>query len=130
MNPPLREPALRTALYDRLTARDLDWIESDHAPHTWTEKEGGASGLPGLAAFRLLAEDLRRTLPAASHARLTGQAVLETFAVDDALIGENPHAETPWPDPDENPAAFRALWQPLAAEYPWDPYRHLVTNGE
>ncbi|MCG8477496.1 MAG: dihydroorotase [Spirochaetales bacterium] len=130
VNPPLREPALRTALYDRLTARDLDWIESDHAPHTWAEKEGGASGLPGLAAFRLLAEDLRRALPAASHARLTGQAVLETFAVDDALIGENPHAETPWPDPDENPEAFRALWRPLAAEYPWDPYRHLVTNGE
>ena len=128
VNPPLRESAMRETLFDRLVADDLDWIESDHAPHTWAEKEAGASGLPGLAAFRLLAEELRRTVTPAAFTRLTKSAVLETFGIDEAHIPENPRSDTRWPDPAVDTEAFSALWRPFAAEYPWDPYRHLVAQ--
>lgn len=48
VNPPIRSRLDRIALLEALKAGEIDWIATDHAPHTIEEKEAGASGLPHL----------------------------------------------------------------------------------
>ena len=60
MNPPLRDEENRKAIFDSLISGDIDWIESDHAPHTIKDKESGASGIPGFAGTLLLIKNLRK----------------------------------------------------------------------
>jgi dihydroorotase len=43
MNPPLRPRPLPMKMLNRLLAGEIDWIETDHAPHTIAEKRGGAA---------------------------------------------------------------------------------------
>ena len=49
-----------TAHHALLNTGDIDWIESDHAPHTIKDKEKGASGVPGFAGTLLLIKALRK----------------------------------------------------------------------
>jgi len=58
MNPPLRSEADRVSLFDALLAGRIDWVETDHAPHTLADKEGGASGIPGFSGLLLLVKRL------------------------------------------------------------------------
>jgi len=63
VNPPLRLPADREALWEAFRAGRIDAIASDHAPHTLEEKgvpfDEAPAGLPGVAtSFPLL---MRRT---------------------------------------------------------------------
>jgi len=63
VNPPLRLPVDREALWDAFRAGRIDAIASDHAPHTLDEKgvpfDEAPAGLPGVAtSFPLL---MRRT---------------------------------------------------------------------
>ena len=51
MNPPLRSPADRHALLDAARNGLLDYLATDHAPHTTTEKARGVSGQPHLDTF-------------------------------------------------------------------------------
>ncbi|MEX2443870.1 MAG: dihydroorotase [Alkalispirochaeta sp.] len=111
VNPPLRNEATRRNLWERLQAGDVDWVESDHAPHTWRDKQAGASGVPGLPAFRMLRDLLREHGTAEEVERLTHGAVLEAFAIPDTHIPRNPRAESRWD------------YATTAGEYPWDPYR-------
>ncbi|MGP1439278.1 MAG: dihydroorotase [Treponema sp.] len=60
MNPPLRNEENRKAIFSALISGDIDWIESDHAPHTIKDKEAGASGIPGFAGTLLLIQHLRK----------------------------------------------------------------------
>ena len=60
MNPPLRAEEDRKAIFNSLVLGDIDWIESDHAPHTIKDKEKGASGVPGFAGTLLLIKALRK----------------------------------------------------------------------
>ncbi|MBX4196157.1 hypothetical protein KW805_01045 [Candidatus Pacearchaeota archaeon] len=54
MNPPLREPGSQQKMLAHLKVGNIDWIETDHAPHTLNEKtkhdgkQGYLSGIPGL----------------------------------------------------------------------------------
>ena len=50
MNPPLREPGIPSIMLEYLREGKIDWIETDHAPHSFTEKITGKymSGIPGL----------------------------------------------------------------------------------
>ncbi|ESS07043.1 MAG: dihydroorotase related cyclic amidohydrolase [uncultured archaeon A07HB70] len=52
MNPPLRSPARRAALYERLVDGRVDVVATDHAPHARAEKAAGVwsapSGVPGV----------------------------------------------------------------------------------
>lgn len=49
MNPPLRSEADRRAMLEGLRSGKVDFLVTDHAPHTITEKrEQGACGVPGL----------------------------------------------------------------------------------
>ena len=63
MNPPLRPPADRDALWEAFRGGRIDAVASDHAPHTLDEKGGpfeeAPAGIPGVGtAFPLL---MRRT---------------------------------------------------------------------
>ena len=64
VNPPLRSPADRDALWDAFRQGRIDAVASDHAPHTMDEKsalfEEAPAGLPGVAtAFPLLMRRIR-----------------------------------------------------------------------
>ena len=59
MNPPLRDEENRKAIWDALFDGTIDWIESDHAPHTLADKENGASGLPGFEGMLMAIRKLR-----------------------------------------------------------------------
>lgn len=51
MNPPLRTRQDRLALIEALRAGHIDYIATDHAPHTLEEKAIGASGVPLLDTY-------------------------------------------------------------------------------
>ncbi len=64
VNPPLRSPGDRDALWDSFRNGRIDAVASDHAPHTIEEKsapfEEAPAGLPGVAtAFPLLMRRIR-----------------------------------------------------------------------
>lgn len=113
VNPPLRDTDTQERLLARVEAGTVDWIESDHAPHTWDDKIEGASGMPGIPAFRLMRDRLRRVLSADVVEVLTHAAVLDAFGISPTVIPRNPHADAP------------VDYAELATEYPWDPYRVL-----
>ena len=62
MNPPLRSPESRAKMFKSLLIGEIDWIETDHAPHSLKEKSEDPfmSGIPGLPWFGLFEEYLRR----------------------------------------------------------------------
>lgn len=51
MNPPLRRPGDRKALLAGLRDGTLDYLATDHAPHTLAEKAQGVSGQPHLDTY-------------------------------------------------------------------------------
>jgi dihydroorotase len=51
MNPPLRSPDDRLAMIAALKNGDIDYIATDHAPHTLAEKAKGVSGVPLLDTY-------------------------------------------------------------------------------
>jgi dihydroorotase len=51
MNPPLRGPSDRLALIEALREGLVDYIATDHAPHTLEEKAAGVSGVPLLDTY-------------------------------------------------------------------------------
>lgn len=51
MNPPIRHEYDRTALLTALKNGEIDFLATDHAPHTEEEKTKGTSGLTGLDTF-------------------------------------------------------------------------------
>jgi len=64
VNPPLRSPEDRKALWEAFASGRIDAVATDHAPHTREEKEEpfdeAPSGLPGVAtAFPLLLRQVR-----------------------------------------------------------------------
>ena len=59
MNPPLRDEENRLAIWNALFDGTINWIESDHAPHTLEDKKNGASGLPGFEGMLITISKLR-----------------------------------------------------------------------
>lgn len=51
MNPPLRSPSDREAMVEALRDGTLDYIATDHAPHTLDENRKGISGQPHLDTY-------------------------------------------------------------------------------
>lgn len=61
VNPPLRPEYRRPSLLQALRDGKIDWIESDHAPHTLSEKTSPPylSGIPGLPWWPLVEQFLQ-----------------------------------------------------------------------
>lgn len=51
MNPPIREESDRLALINGIKEGHIDYLATDHAPHSQEEKDKGMSGLPGLDTY-------------------------------------------------------------------------------
>ena len=51
MNPPIRFSEDREALFLALKNGEIQYLATDHAPHTYEEKEKGTSGLTGLDTY-------------------------------------------------------------------------------
>lgn len=51
VNPPIRDGKDRKALFDAFTQGKIDFLATDHAPHTLEEKDHGISGMPHLDTF-------------------------------------------------------------------------------
>jgi dihydroorotase len=105
VNPPLRARPVPAVMLRRLLAGEIDWIETDHAPHTRKDKaEDHASGFPGFPFYpgflKLLSEN---GMPKETVSRLTHDAICRAFGVTIAVSGRTPDLD-------------------LAREYPFDPY--------
>lgn len=85
MNPPLRGPAVRKALWEAFAAGKIPILESDHAPHTGVEKEdnfhNAPSGVPGV-------ETMAPLMLAQVGGKLGLQTVVDALTINPAtLIG-------------------------------------------
>lgn len=75
VNPPIRSRLDRIALLEAFRADEIDYLATDHAPHTIEEKEKGASGMPHLDTYGAFVTWLReeriswRTIARASAER-------------------------------------------------------------
>lgn len=112
MNPPLRDEINRKAVFQGLLDGTIDWVESDHAPHTLADKQGGASGIPGFAGTLLLVRALRNAGCSEDCLRtLFGGKVGETFRlpiVNEIVVPTNDEIEAVFPD--------------LVRRYAWNPF--------
>ncbi len=93
MNPPLRSESEREALFAALLGGRIDWVETDHAPHTLGDKEGGASGIPGFSGLLLLIKRLHEA--GCSHPlmqSLLGGRVQQVFSLEKREVSFPPLA--------------------------------------
>lgn len=114
MNPPLRTPDHRTALWAGIADGIVDCIATDHAPHSHKEKKGdplqAPSGVPGVETML----PLLLTVTAGKWPHPSGAPFPVTLAVEDIvrLCFENPNRIfNLGKDPDEN----RIVIDPAAA---------------
>ncbi|NCB02835.1 MAG: dihydroorotase [Spirochaetia bacterium] len=83
MNPPLRSKEDCEAVFNGLIDGSIDWIESDHAPHTIEDKLNGASGIPGFGGTLTLIRRLRESGVEEEHLdSLLGNRVNEVYHTD------------------------------------------------
>lgn len=112
MNPPLRSRERQVRLYEMLRSGRIDWIESDHAPHTLTEKAAGASGIPGFAGYgRLVVSLLKDGVSQDEIRSLTGDRFRSVVGLP-KRDGVN----------DLNVAALQGRIEDCKMMYPWDPW--------
>ena len=96
INPPIRPRTDRDAMMDAFLGGHIDFLATDHAPHSQEEKERGMSGLTGLDTYGLLVAwaMAEKRAPPELLARVCGEnpglfvnQFLDTFA---RLRGEKP----------------------------------------
>jgi len=108
-NPPLREAPMQERMLALLLEGRIDWIETDHAPHTLRDKrEAHASGIPVLPFLPRFLEILRGL--GAGRALLDGlthEAVCSAFGIS-------------------IPDTRRTGERTLSGEYPFDPFSALA----
>ena len=112
VNPPLREEPLRRRMLEALLKGRIDWIETDHAPHTLKDKtEHFASGLPGLPFYPRFIRVLKDLGASASLIRgLTRENILTNFRIPGGTI----------------PGSSREPDGDLYSEYVFDPFRTIA----
>lgn len=109
MNPPLRSVEDRDFIFASLLDGTIDWVESDHAPHTLSDKIKGASGIPGFAGMITLLKKLAEA--GASSDRLNdlfGRNVIRAFKLDDEDISV--------------PSNYQERLDSIKGEYQIDPF--------
>jgi dihydroorotase len=116
MNPPLREKTDTLALLEGLLDGSIDFIESDHAPHTIEDKKNGASGIPGFSSTLLLIEKLIENKISRERLKdLMGKNVYRIFNLDMEGINFNI----------KNVPKFKEISDSVAKEYPYDAFISL-----
>ncbi|HLD00948.1 MAG TPA: dihydroorotase [Candidatus Nanoarchaeia archaeon] len=109
MNPPLRSPESREEVFKYLKEGKIDWIETDHAPHTLSDKTANPymSGIPGLAWWPIFEEFLRQQdFSDKLIEDLTFNNIAERFGIDIQKT--------------------RRQLKDRRADYPFDPYKNMA----
>jgi len=101
VNPPLRNRESRDEMLTLLKKGFINWIESDHAPHTLNEKleQPYLSGFPGLPFYPHFIMHLRKNGFSEEQIRdLTHRNICKTFGIDIKLpeISKTPKLELHW----------------------------------
>lgn len=135
-NPAIKTQADRDALRAALNSNRLDVIGSDHAPHTWDEKQRpyaqAPSGLPLVqhalpALMELVADDV---LPITTLVAKTSHRVADLFAIPDrGYLREGYWADLVLVEPQ----ALEVNRQPILSQCGWTPFagrsfRHRVST--
>ncbi|MEO6677192.1 MAG: dihydroorotase [Pseudomonas sp.] len=137
-NPAIKSRTDRDALRQALLGHRLDVIGSDHAPHTWAEKQRpyrqAPSGLPLVqhalpALLELVADEV---LPITTLVAKTSHRVADLFAIPDrGYLREGYWADLVLiqPEPDgvavsQQPILSQCGWTPFAAQR----FRHSVST--
>ncbi|MCK4714947.1 MAG: dihydroorotase family protein, partial [Candidatus Aenigmarchaeota archaeon] len=140
MNPPLRERGDADYIMDSVLKGDVDFIGTDHAPHTRQEKETGfmeaPSGVPTAEHYGWFASLLlSRGMEPASVARSTSYNAAQFFGLDDkARIEEGYLADlavldTRRPSKVKPPYQTKCGWSPLEGmEFPGR-VSHTIRRG-
>ena len=94
VNPPLREKNMQKEMLRALLDGRIDWIETDHAPHTKEEKRfKHLSGIPVLQFYGTFIEILKnRGLGNSDLEDLTFNNIIEAFEIGKDSFKENPGA--------------------------------------
>lgn len=135
-NPAIKTQADRDALREALNSNRLDVIGSDHAPHTWEEKQRpyaqAPSGLPlvqhALPALMELVAD--GVLPITTLVAKTSHRVADLFAIPDrGYLREGYWADLVLLEPqtlevDRQPILSQCGWTPFAGRS----FRHRVST--
>ncbi|MHC8330454.1 dihydroorotase [Pseudomonas sp. LB3P25] len=137
-NPAIKTQADRDALREALLSHRLDVIGSDHAPHTWAEKQRpysqAPSGLPLVqhalpALLELVADEV---LPITTLVAKTSHRVADLFAIPDrGYLREGYWADLVLIKPE--PGGVAVSQQPILSECGWTPFarqrfRHSVST--
>ena len=109
VNPPLRPKPLPALMLRRLRDGAIDWIETDHAPHTRRDKtDGFASGIPGLPFYPRFVRMLRESgMEEETLVGLTHGAICRQFGMTIAR-------------------SSRPAEEGLAGEYEFDPFARAM----
>jgi dihydroorotase len=92
VNPPLRPLPVPSLMMRKLLDGEIDWVETDHAPHTRADKlERFASGFPGFAFLpRFIGLLSERGLSRERIEELTHGAVCRAFGIRVPASGRRP----------------------------------------
>ena len=95
VNPPLRTKRMQEEMFEALIDGRIDWIETDHAPHTEEEKRDKyLSGIPVLQFYGTFMEILKgRGMGDSDLEDLTFNNITEVFGIEKDTFKENPGAE-------------------------------------
>lgn len=129
VNPPLRSEETRHELMQALLDGRIDWLESDHAPHTLVDKIEGAAGLPGLPAMALLKAHLIKIGTGTELInRIFGERQKEVFGLpDSALLSSEKSSEKAFDQKiqAEEPDETDETNTPNKSDEPYKPDEHL-----
>jgi carbamoyl-phosphate synthase/aspartate carbamoyltransferase/dihydroorotase len=128
MKPPLGTQADQDALWAGVTDRTIDLVETDHAPHTVSEKAGEPApfGVPGLeTAAGLLGRAIHdERLTEADVIRLLHEAPKRIFSIP---AQPDTYVELDWSEPyriGEGAYHSKAGWSPFEG---WEAYGRMKT---
>jgi dihydroorotase len=112
VNPPLRPLPMPALMMQKLLTGEIDWIETDHAPHSLEDKTTGhASGLPGFPFYpRFVRMVEQRGMSRERLAEVTHGAICRVFGITVAESGRKPETN-------------------LAGEYPFDPFSPVAGSA-
>jgi dihydroorotase len=142
-NPAIKAPENKAALWEALLDDRLDIIATDHAPHTWDEKQQPYAQAP--AGLPLVQHSLLLMLKYVKEGKLSLEKVVEKMChapaqcfqvVDRGYIREGYHADLVLVDMDtfttvtkEN-ILYKCGWSPLENEVLPATVRYTLVNGE
>ncbi len=129
VNPPLRKREKVQALVKELYDGNIDWIETDHAPHTVSEKLNAHffSGLPGLDNYSnfITALNIHFRIPLDDLLRMTSFNAAKAFGLPDREIKAGNEANLTLLD--MNPETVER--KSLKTKCGWSPYEGMHFPG-